>query len=74
MNSISVNYTLLWQLKNYPEYKFTKCKKCFNSKTGKQIKQVYNSGCIGYNIRGKFKSLSFLRRELIKIEKSYCPF
>jgi len=28
------------------------------------IKQVYNNSCIGYNIRGKFKSLTSLRASL----------
>ena len=69
MNTITVTYTLYWQLKNYPEYQFTKCKKCFNVKTGNQIKQVNQSSCIGYNIRGKFRSLTSLRNTLVKIEK-----
>ena len=30
MNTITVTYTLYWQLKSYPKYQFTKCKKCFN--------------------------------------------
>ena len=75
MNTISINYTLVFELKNYPEYKFTKCKKCINSKTSRIIKQVYNNGCIGYNIRGKFKSLHSLRNQLIKIkQKEQLPF
>ena len=72
MNTITITYTLYWQLKSYPEYQFTKCKKCFNIKTGKQIKQVSQNGCIGYNIKGKFKSLFYLRSQIQKIEDS--PF
>lgn len=74
MNSISVNYTLIWQVSFADNYQFTKDGKCFNTKTGKQIRQVYNSGSIGYNIRGKFYSLSFLRKNLQKSKKGYCPF
>jgi hypothetical protein len=75
MNTITITYTLYWQLKSYPEYQFTKCKKCFNIKTGKKIKQVSQSNCIGYNIRGKFKSLHSLRNEIIKIkQKEKLPF
>ena len=75
MNTITVTYTLYWQLENYPEYQFTKCKKCFNVKTGKQIKQVTSNGCIGYNIRGVFKSLHLLRNQIIKIkQKEKLPF
>jgi hypothetical protein len=74
MNTITVTYTLYFTLKDYPEYKFTKCKKCFNTKTGRLIKQVTNKGSIGYNIRGKFRSLSQLKNQLVKITKDKCPF
>jgi hypothetical protein len=75
MDTITVTYTLYWQLKDYPEYRFTKCKKCFNVKTGKQIKQVTQSSCIGYNIRGRFRSLTSLCNTLVKIEqKELLPF
>ena len=41
----------------------------------KQIKQVSNNGCIGYNIRGVFKSLHSLRNQIIKIkQKEKLPF
>ena len=74
MDSISVNYTLKFELSFAPNYKWTSCGKCFNTKTGRQIKQVYNNGCIGYSIDGKFKSLKFLRTKLIKIQKINIPF
>jgi len=74
MNSISVNYTLIWELDFAPNYKWSKCGCCFNVKTGKQIKQVYNNGSIGYNISGKFKSLNYLRNHLVKIKNVKLPF
>lgn len=74
MNTISITYTNIYEIDFAPEYKFTKCKKLFNNKTGRNIKQVYNNGCIGYSIRGKFYSLTRLRSHLRKIEKSICPF
>jgi hypothetical protein len=74
MNSISATYTLKFELKFAPEYKWTKCGKCFNVKSGRQIKQVYNNGCIGYSIKGNFKSLKYLRTQLIKIQLITCPF
>ena len=43
MNCISITYTLILELDFAPNYKWTKCGKCFNSKTTKQIKQVYNN-------------------------------
>ena len=74
MSTISITYTLKFQLSFAPEYKWTKCGKCFNLKTGRQIKQVYNNGCIGYSINGKFKTLKFLRTQLVKIQMIKCPF
>ena len=74
MYSFSVTYTCKFQLSIAPEYKFSECGKCFNSKTGRQIKQVVNNSCIGYSIRGKFKSLTCLRTKLEKIKTESCPF
>lgn len=63
-----------WRLKTSPNYVFSS-DKCFNSKTGREIKQVYNNGSIGYNINGKFRSLFSLRKELEKIpKKEKLPF
>jgi hypothetical protein len=75
MNSISVTYTLKYQLVFAPNYQWTSDGKCFNVKTGRQLKQVYSNGSIGYCINGKFKSLSYLRKKLILIpEKNNIPF
>ena len=71
MNTISITYTLLFRLKFANNYQFTKCGKCFNTKTSRQIKQCYNSGSIGYNIKGRFYSLKYLRSQLEKIPKEY---
>lgn len=68
MTTFSVSYTTYFRLKTHNEYEFTKCSKCFNGKTGRQIKKVSTkSGCIGYNIRGKFMSLKKLRPLLEKL-------
>jgi hypothetical protein len=73
MNYISINYALVYQLTFAKNYKWTKCGKCFNTKTGKELNQKYNSRCLGYYIKGKFYSLTYLKHlEIIK--KSDCPF
>ena len=64
MNTISITYTYNYQINFATEYKFTTCNLLFNNKTGRKIKQVYNNNCIGYNIRGKFYSLTKLRSKL----------
>ena len=75
MNTISKTYVLYFRLKNNPNYQFTKCGLCFNLKTGREIKKVYKSRCIGYNIKSKFKALNTLRKDLEKIPtKEILPF
>lgn len=66
---ITTKHLCKWRLKNAPNYVFSK-DKCFNSQTGREIKQVYNNGSIGYNINGKFKSLVSLRKDLEAIPKT----
>lgn len=64
-----------WQLSYAPHYIFDKDGNCYNSKTGKKLKMCYVSRCIGYNINGKFKSLSFISKHLEKIQgKETLPF
>lgn len=63
-----------YRLKTYPEYVFYK-DRCFNSKTGREIHQVYNNRCVGYNIRGKFISLKKLKSDIELIpETENLPF
>lgn len=71
---ITVNYTCKYQISFAPQYKFTTCGLCYNAKSGRLIKQVFKSNCIGYIIQGKFKSLTFLRNNLEKIKKEKIPF
>lgn len=74
MQTVSVNYTCVWQHKEYPEYQWTKDGACINAKTGRLLGRKYQSGTFGYNIRGKFVSLQKLRPLLVKITKSEVPF
>lgn len=66
MNSVSIRYAYNYELDFAEEYKFTTCGKCVNAKTNRLIKRVVNSRCVGYNIRGKFHSLTQLRKHLVK--------
>lgn len=74
MNTISATYTLKYQIDFSPNYQFDTEGQCWNVKTGRKIKKVYNSGSIGYCILGRFYSLTFLRKHLKKIEGVKCPF
>lgn len=72
--NVLIRYTTKYQLKFANNYTWSKCGKCFNSKTGKQIKQCYKNGMIGYYIRSKFYSLKYLKTQLERIPKVECPF
>lgn len=74
MRTISVTYTVKFELDFANEYVWVDDKMCFNSKTGRRIKQVYKNGSIGYSIRGKFFSLKRLKPHLRKPVKVECPF
>lgn len=74
MNTISITYALKWQVKDAEEYCFTSCNRLVNTKRQKEIKKVMQGRCIGYNIRGKFISLTSLKTKLTKIEQTKTPF
>jgi hypothetical protein len=72
--TLSNTYVLKWQLKDNPQYKWTSCGKCINSKTGREIKKTICGRSIGYCIKGKFVSLNALRTQIEKINEVECPF
>ena len=72
--TISKNYDFIWKIDFAKNYKFTKCKKLFNLKTGREIKKTLAGMTIGYYIKGKFYSLKYLRNYLVKVETEICPF
>jgi|688.fasta_scaffold1851605_2 hypothetical protein len=73
MISITINYSEKWQIKGMSEYKFAK-KKLFNTKTGKEIKKCLKGYTIGYNLRGKFYSMSSIKLMVERVKKTDCPF
>jgi hypothetical protein len=76
MNTISVSYNLIWMLKDYPHLQITKCKKIFNTKTGRRIKITLNGGSIGLWVSPKkFIVKSELNKHIELIPKKQdCPF
>ena len=70
----TITYNFIWQLDSAENYKFTKCKKLFNTKTMREIKKTVNGYSVGYWISKKFYTLENLRNCLVKIENGYCPF
>lgn len=54
MSTITKVYAMEFELKFATHYNWSKCGKCFNIKTGREIKQSLKSRCIGYYIDTKF--------------------
>jgi hypothetical protein len=73
MISVTTNYDCKWQVKGMTEYKFAK-KKLFNCQRGKEVKKVLNGYTVGYNLRGKFYSLSRIKEMIEPVEEIFCPF
>lgn len=75
MIEIAIKVACYWRLKNNNNYVFSKEGRCFNLKTGNEIQQSTNSRCIGYYIKGKFKSLTAIKKTMEVIpKKEFCPF
>ena len=74
MQTVSIRYTVKYELNFAPHYVWLSDNSCFNIRTGRKIKQVLVSGCIGYCIDGKFRSLTMLRNHLKKPQINDCPF
>jgi hypothetical protein len=75
MPYIYLKYSYKYRILFATNYVFTKCGKCVNLKTNREIKQVMQGGSIGYSINGKFYSLTYLRGRLEKVPtKEKIPF
>ena len=74
METFTVTYTVKFELSIATHYVWTANDLCFNLRTGRQLKQVYKSGSIGYVIKGKFMSLKKLRPLLRKPKYNHLPF
>lgn len=75
MQTISIQYSLKWEFKYYPNYKITSCKKVVNCKTGKIKKQCLNGGSIGYWISKTFIPKSKLNDHIELIKQCFeLPF
>ena len=74
MSRVSINYTIKYELSFATHYKWLDDDSCYNIKTGRKIKQTIVGGSIGYCINGKFKTLTYLRKHLIKPKQEFLPF
>jgi hypothetical protein len=74
MERISITFNIKYVLSFAQNYKWLDHGFCFNAKTGRIIKQTTCGGSIGYVINGKFHSLTYLRKYLVRPDKIKYPF
>jgi len=74
MVTISTNYKLKWQFKNYPQYAITTCKNVINTHRGTIVKKTLNGGSIGWWISGNFIAQSKVNSHVELIKLNYIPF
>ena len=68
---VNVLFKVVWQFKENPEYKVTKCKKIINTKTNKML--IYNKR--GFFINGRYLKRNEINSYLETIpKKEYSPF
>ncbi len=66
---VNVKLNCKWTIKDNENYVFSDSPKLLiNLNSGKVINQIIKSNCIGYNINGKFYSLTKLKTMLTKIK------
>ena len=75
---LQVKLTAKWELKEFPHYKWTECKRLVNAKTGRIVKKTTNGrgSKAGYYINRKFVKIEDLiaKKSLQKIKESRIPF
>ena len=70
---ITENLETTYFIKGFDNYVFCNDKNLYNLKRVKKVKKIYNNGCIGFNLNGKFYSLKKIKPLLYKLD-SICPF
>jgi len=74
MITITETYHYKYELDFASHYKWLDDNRCYNSKTGRFIRQVRVGGSIGYVIDSRFYSLTYLRGKLRKPVRDKVPF
>ena len=67
---VNIRFKVVWQFKEFPHYKVTKCKKIINCKTGTLLQYTNR----GFFINGKYLKRTEINKHLEKIPKYNLPF
>lgn len=74
MITITKSINFKWKISFNDSYKWTTDNELYNTKTMRKIKKTVNGYSVGYWIGKKFYTLNKLKKHLVKIKKTICPF
>jgi len=74
MIRVSKEYDLIWEFVECPYYQISRCRRIFNTRTGKQLKRCLNGGSIGYWVAGRWVGESTVNQHVRKIQDIEVPF
>jgi hypothetical protein len=66
---IATEVTCVFKFKHNPIYQFSEDLRCFNVLSERELKLVSVGNCLGFNIAGRFKSKSFIEKNLIRLKE-----
>lgn len=71
MKTIDIPIKIKWEILGYG---ISENNTLYNLKTRKELKEIRKGYTIGYYIKGKFKSLKWIRANCKLYKDKYCPF
>jgi hypothetical protein len=69
-----ISLNLKWEIADMPHYKWSKCKRLFNTKTNREIRKTIVGGSIGYWIGNTFIPLNAMKNKIRLINYNSSPF
>jgi len=66
---ISTEVTCVFKYKHNPIYQFSEDLRCFNVVSERELRLVSVGNCLGFNIAGRFKSKSYIEKNLIRLKE-----
>lgn len=70
--SITKNIEIVWIIEN--NYGISRNNEIYNLKTNRKLKQSLVNYTVGYYLKGKFRSLKYIRQNCKKYKEVKCPF
>lgn len=73
-DNIPSNYNAVWQIIGHQNYQIDRNNVLVNTKSGKIMQRKVKGYSVGYNIKGKFRTLKWIKSNCEKKVQIHCPF